>query len=46
MKAMPARTLKFYIDYKLSEPVSGKVGLWSKTDSASYFDDYTVAFAR
>ncbi len=33
---------KFYIDYKLAEPVSGKIGLWSKTDSASYFDDYTV----
>jgi hypothetical protein len=36
---------KFYIDYKLPEPVSGKVGLWSKTDSASYFDDYTVILA-
>ena len=33
---------KFYIDYTMAEPVSGKVGLWSKTDSASYFDDYTV----
>src|SRR5437667_5847935 len=36
---------KFYIDYKLAEPVAGKVGLWSKTDSASYFDDYTVTLA-
>src|SRR5437660_11614806 len=36
---------KFYIDYKLPEPVAGKVGLWSKTDSASYFDDYTVTLA-
>ena len=24
------------------EPVSGKVGVWSKTDSVSYFDGYTV----
>ena len=30
------------IEYKLAEPVSGKVGLWSKTDSVAYFDDYTV----
>ena len=26
----------------LPEPVSGKVGLWSKADSVMYFDDYTV----
>jgi hypothetical protein len=31
------------IEYKLSgEPVAGKVGLWSKTDSSSYFKDYVV----
>ncbi|MGE0886692.1 MAG: family 16 glycoside hydrolase [Blastocatellales bacterium] len=30
------------LDYTLAEPVSGKVGLWSKTDSVSYFDDFTV----
>jgi hypothetical protein len=36
---------KFYIDFALAEPVSGKIGLWSKTDSASYFDDYTVTLA-
>jgi hypothetical protein len=30
------------LDYALSEPVSGKVGVWSKTDSVSYFDDFTV----
>jgi hypothetical protein len=29
-------------DYTLPEPVSGRVGVWSKTDSVSYFDDYTV----
>ena len=26
----------------LRPPVSGKVGLWSKTDSTSYFKDYVV----
>ncbi len=30
------------LEYTLPEPVSGKVGLWSKTDSVSYFDDFTV----
>lgn len=34
---------KHLLDYTLSEPVSGRVGLWSKTDSVSYFDDYTVS---
>ncbi|HEY0377673.1 MAG TPA: hypothetical protein VGC87_12180 [Pyrinomonadaceae bacterium] len=36
---------KHLLDYTLAEPVSGKVGLWSKTDSVSYFDDFTVAAA-
>jgi len=27
----------------LQPPVAGKVGLWSKTDSTSYFKDYTVS---
>lgn len=31
------------LEYALSEPVSGKVGLWSKTDSTSYFKDYVVS---
>jgi len=31
------------LEYTLAEPVSGKVGLWSKTDSVSQYDDYTVA---
>lgn len=31
------------LEYTLTEPVSGKVGLWSKTDSVSQFDDYTIA---
>ncbi len=33
---------KHLLDYTLAEPVSGKVGLWSKTDSVSYFDEFTV----
>ena len=33
---------KKILDYTLSEPVSGKVGFWSKTDSVTYFDDFTV----
>lgn len=33
---------KHLLDYALAEPVSGKVGLWSKTDSVSYFDDFRV----
>ena len=31
------------LDYTLAEPVAGKVGLWSKTDSVSQFADYVVA---
>ncbi|MCU1264943.1 MAG: hypothetical protein JWM21_1261 [Acidobacteria bacterium] len=30
------------LDFTLSEPVSGRVGVWSKTDSVSYFDEFTV----
>jgi hypothetical protein len=30
------------LDYTLAEPVSGKVGVWSKTDSVSQFDQYVV----
>jgi hypothetical protein len=33
---------KHLLDYTLPEAVSGKVGVWSKTDSVSYFDQYTV----
>jgi hypothetical protein len=36
---------KLLLQYTLPEPVSGKVGVWSKTDSVSYFDDYTVTSA-
>jgi hypothetical protein len=34
---------KPYLEHVLSEPVSGRIGLWSKADSHVYFDDYTVA---
>jgi hypothetical protein len=33
---------KLLLEYTLAEPVSGKVGVWSKTDSVSYFDDFAV----
>src|SRR5258707_4937958 len=33
---------KLLLQYTLAEPVAGKVGVWSKTDSVSYYDDYTV----
>jgi hypothetical protein len=33
---------KLLLEYTLAEPVTGKVGFWSKTDSVSYFDDFTV----
>ena len=34
------------IDYTLAAPVSGKVGVWSKTDSVSEFDAIEVSPAR
>ncbi len=37
---------KKLIDYTLAEAVSGKVGVWSKTDSVSYFTDYVVTPAQ
>jgi len=30
------------LEYTLAEPVSGKAGVWSKTDSVSQFDQYVV----
>ena len=33
---------KHLLDYALAEPVAGKIGVWSKTDSVSFFDDFTV----
>lgn len=34
---------RMLIDYEWTGPISGKVGLWSKTDSMSEFDAFTVA---
>jgi hypothetical protein len=33
---------KLHLEHTLSEPVSGRIGLWSKADSHVYFDDFTV----
>jgi hypothetical protein len=33
---------KLLLQYDLPEPVSGKIGVWSKTDSVSYFDDFVA----
>lgn len=33
---------KAMMDFTLTEPVSGKVGVWSKTDSMTQFDDFIV----
>jgi len=33
---------KLYLEYQLPQPVSGRVGLWSKADSRMYFTDLTV----
>jgi hypothetical protein len=33
---------KLYLEHTLAEPVSGKIGLWSKADSRMYFDAYTA----
>ena len=37
---------KLYLSHTLSEPVSGRIGLWSKADSYMYFADYTVTSAN
>lgn len=36
---------KQYLEQTLAQPVSGRVGLWSKADSHMYFADFTVAAA-
>jgi hypothetical protein len=33
---------KLYLEHTLPQPVSGRVGLWSKADSHMYFDAFTV----
>jgi hypothetical protein len=37
---------KLHLEHTLPEPVSGRVGLWSKADSHMYFADYTVTSAN
>jgi hypothetical protein len=37
---------KLYLEHTLAQPVSGRVGLWSKADSHMYFSDYTVTSAN
>jgi hypothetical protein len=33
---------KRWLEHTLPEPVSGRIGLWSKADSHVYFDDFTA----
>jgi hypothetical protein len=33
---------KLYLEHTLPEPVTGRIGLWSKADSHVFFDGYTV----
>ncbi|WP_454620785.1 LamG domain-containing protein [Bradyrhizobium cenepequi] len=37
---------KRYLEHTLAQPVSGRVGLWSKADSHVQFSDYTVTAAE
>jgi hypothetical protein len=37
---------KRYLEHTLPEPVSGRIGLWSKADSHVYFDHFTVTPAE
>jgi hypothetical protein len=37
---------KRYLEHTLAQPVSGRIGLWSKADSHMYFSDYTVTSAN
>jgi hypothetical protein len=37
---------KLYLEHTLAQPVSGRIGLWSKADSHMYFTDYTVTSAN
>lgn len=36
---------KPYLEHTLSEPVSGRIGLWSKADSFVYMDDVRIEAA-
>jgi hypothetical protein len=37
---------ELYLEHTLPEPVSGRIGLWSKADSYVYFESYTVTQAN
>jgi len=37
---------KLYLEHTLAQPVSGRIGLWSKADSHMYFSDYTITSAN
>src|SRR5215831_7673228 len=37
---------KLYLEHTLAQPVSGRIGLWSKADSHMYFSDYAVTAAN
>jgi hypothetical protein len=37
---------KLYLEHTLAQPVSGRIGLWSKADSHMHFSDYTVTTAN
>src|SRR5262245_7962845 len=37
---------KLLLEHTLTEPVSGKIGVWSKTDSMTEFDDFIVTPAK
>src|SRR5712672_2743395 len=37
---------KLYLEHVLPQPVSGRIGLWSKADSHVYFDGFTVVPAN
>ena len=34
---------RLYLQHELAQPVSGRLGIWSKADSHVYVDDFTVA---
>jgi hypothetical protein len=34
---------KLYLEHTLSQPISGRIGLWSKADSYMHFGDFKVA---
>ena len=37
---------KLCLEHVLPQPVSGRIGLWSKADSRMYFADYVVSPAE